>query len=100
MGESLANHTDQMKTVQIPSGNTICVNGISWNGREKIWYNNELVSDKFSMAGGTYFFDAREDGKSVRYEVKFGTRWNGDCWHEMRLDGNIFLPTAKSILNQ
>jgi len=79
-----------MKTVRTPSGHNITVNGISWNGREKIWHDRRLISDKFSMMGGTYFFDVIEDSASVQYEVKFGTRWNGTCWHEIRADGKIF----------
>jgi hypothetical protein len=79
-----------VKTITTPSGNRISVNGISLRGRERIFYNDELVSDKFSMLGGTYFFEKKELGKIVQYEVKFGTRWNSTCWHEMRIDGKIF----------
>ena len=68
-----------MKTVTTPSGHTISVNGVAWNGKEKIWPDNVLVSNKTSVMGGTYFFDVDEDGKSVQYEVKFGMRWNGTC---------------------
>ena len=79
-----------MKTIQTPSGHRITVNGADLTGREKIWHDNVLVSDKFSMVGGTYFFEVMEGGVNVQYEIKFGTRWNGTCWHEMRLEGKIF----------
>ena len=89
-GESLTHRTNQMKTIQTPSGHRLSVNGIALTGREIIWHDNKIVSDKFSVTGGTYFFDVTEGGNSVQYEVKFGTRWNGTCWHEMRMNGKIF----------
>ena len=89
-GESLTTRRNQMKTVLTPSGHQLSVNGISLKDREIIWHDNVVVSDKFSVTGGTYFFEVMEEGKGVQYEVKFGMRWNGTCWHEMRMDGKIF----------
>ena len=59
-----------MKTI-ISEGHRIEIKG--W-GKEKIYYDDKLVSSKLSMTGATHIFKVDENNEEVQYEVSFGTR--------------------------
>ncbi|RYZ51859.1 MAG: hypothetical protein EOP49_10820 [Sphingobacteriales bacterium] len=42
----------------------------SWNGKETVWYNGEVVSEQKTFWGGTHKFEKMEDGEMARYEVR------------------------------
>lgn len=54
----------------------IQIPGVHLIGRERILYDRKIVSEKHSLTGATHFFDVKEDGRTVRYEVEIGTRWH------------------------
>ncbi len=75
-----------MKTI-ISDGNKVEVKSY---GTEKVFYNGELVSKKFSMLGSTHTFNADENNRSIQYDIQIGTRWHGfSFWLEVRKEGKI-----------
>lgn len=75
-----------MKTI-ITNGHKIEIKG--W-GKEKIYYDGNEVSSKWSTTGGTHIFEVNENNEQVQYEVSFGTRWHGfSYWVEVRRNGKI-----------
>lgn len=38
-------------------------------GKETIFYNDQMVSKKFSLLGAKHLFEVTEDGQVVNYEV-------------------------------
>ncbi len=65
-----------MKTI-VHNGHRIEAPGSTLTGKEDVRYDGDLVSTKRSVLGATHFFEVEEDGKTVQYEVKIGTRWHG-----------------------
>ena len=73
-----------MKTI-ISNNHRIEIKG--W-GKEKIFYDGELVSSKLSVTGATHIFKKTEENEEVQYKVSFGTRWHGfTYWVEVRRNG-------------
>jgi len=65
-----------MKTLNY-NGHTIEAPGSTLSGMERVRYNGELVSSKWSILGAEHTFEAVEDGSQVEYLVSIGTRWHG-----------------------
>lgn len=64
------------------NGNTIEVHN-TMSGKEKIYYNEEEVSEKWSMFGALHSFSVTEDGEEVDYKVTTALHINGigcDIW--------------------
>ena len=65
-----------MKTI-IHNGHKIEAPGSTLTGLEEIRYDGKIVSSKRSILGAKHSFIVEEDGDSVQYEVRIGTRWIG-----------------------
>lgn len=64
-----------MKLLTFYSGdNEIRVHNDNWTGKEKVYYNDEEVSSKFSFFGAWHKFTVIEQGEEVKYvvNIKFG----------------------------
>jgi hypothetical protein len=44
----------------------------SWNGKETVYYDSQVVSEKIAWLGTTHLFVQWEDGEKVQYEVETG----------------------------
>lgn len=54
-------------------GNKIEIDLLSLlSGKETVYYNGELVSQKKSLWGGSHAFKVMEGGMEVQYEIKVG----------------------------
>lgn len=63
---------------------------MTFTGKEKVWYDGELVSSKFSVTGATHLFSVIEDGKEIQYEVEIGLRWHSfSAWVTVRRNGIV-----------
>lgn len=57
--------------VLVVNGNKIEIDVFSiFSGKESIYYNGELVSQKKSILGGLHSFQVRENGTDAFYEIK------------------------------
>ncbi len=75
-----------MKTI-ISNGHRVEIKG--W-GKERIYYDGQEMSGKWSMMGSSHVFRVQEDGQEVQYEVAIGIRWHGcSYWVEVRRSGEL-----------
>jgi hypothetical protein len=59
--------------VLVVNGNKIEINLFSlFSGKETIYYNGEIVSQKKSLLGGLHSFNVKENGIDTLYEIKVG----------------------------
>jgi hypothetical protein len=59
--------------VLVVNGNKIEINLLSlFSGKETIYYNGEIVSQKKSLWGGLHSFNVKENGIDTLYEIKVG----------------------------
>ena len=59
--------------VLVVNGNKIEINLFSlFSGKETIYYNGEIVSQKKSLWGGLHSFNVKENGIDTLYEIKVG----------------------------
>lgn len=68
-----------MKSI-IYKGHKIEISGWSLTGKEKVLYDGNVVSSKYSVCGSTHIFRVNEEGEDILYEVELGTRWHGFGW--------------------
>jgi hypothetical protein len=63
---------------------------MTWNGREDVRYDGQLVSSKHSILGATHEFEVDEGGEPVTYEVRLGMRWHGLAgWAHLKRNGEL-----------
>ena len=59
--------------VLVVNGNKIEIDLLSlFSGKETIYYNEEIVSQKKSLWGGLHSFTVKENGIDAQYEIKVG----------------------------
>jgi hypothetical protein len=59
--------------ILVVNGNKIEIDLLSiFSGKETIYYNGEIVSQKKSMLGGLHTFNVKENGVDAQYEIKVG----------------------------
>jgi hypothetical protein len=58
--------------VLVVNGNKVEIDISHFTGRETIYYNGEMVSEKRSFWGGLHSFNVKENGVDAQYEVKVG----------------------------
>ena len=59
--------------VLVVNGNKIEIDLLSlFSGKETIYYNGEIVSQKKSLLGSLHSFNVKENGVDVQYEIKVG----------------------------
>ncbi len=59
--------------ILVVNGNKIEIDLLSLlSGKETIFYNGEIVSQKKSLFGGVHTFTTKENGVDVNYEIKVG----------------------------
>ena len=54
------------------NGNKIGIDLLSLVGKETIYYNGEVVSQKTSLGGGLHTFTVKENGVDATYTIKVG----------------------------
>ncbi len=55
------------------NGNKIEIDLLSlFSGKETVYYNGEIVSQKKSLLGSIHTFEVIENGENVKYEIKVG----------------------------
>ncbi len=47
----------------------------SWLGRETIYYNGTLMSNKSSLFGATHDFEVREADETASYRIHINYKW-------------------------
>jgi hypothetical protein len=58
-------------TLQLDENTKIDINNTIW-GKETIFYNEEMVSEKTSLLGAVHEFQKEENGHPVSYRIKVG----------------------------
>lgn len=58
-------------TLQLDENTKIDINNTIW-GKETIFYNEEIVSEKTSLLGAEHEFQKEENGQTTHYRVKVG----------------------------
>ena len=59
--------------VLVVNGNKIEIDLLSlFSGKETIYYNGEIVSQKKTLWGGIHSFNVLENGDDTHYEIKVG----------------------------
>ena len=59
--------------VLVVNGNKIEIDLLSlFSGKETVYYNDEIVSQKKSLLGGLHTFIVQENGVEAQYEIKVG----------------------------
>ena len=59
--------------VMVVNGNKIEIDLLSlFSGKETIYYNGEIVSQKKSFWGSSHTFKVKEEGMDTQYEIKVG----------------------------
>ena len=62
---------------------------IGW-WKERVYYDGNEVSGKWSIMGSTHVFRVKENGTDIQYEVTLNIRWHGcTFWTEVRREGII-----------
>ncbi|MGD9395994.1 MAG: zinc ribbon domain-containing protein [Candidatus Thorarchaeota archaeon] len=85
---------------------TILINGHqieaenTWSAKEIVRYDGQVVSERRSFWGGSHFFQAREDGSLVNYEVTFTPSLMDRIAIVIRRNGTIIFSSDRRVRPQ
>lgn len=47
-----------------------------WTGKEKVYFDKRLVSEKWSVGGAHHIFNCQNEEDTINYEVEINLRWH------------------------
>jgi len=76
--------------ILLVNGNKIEIDLVSlFSGKETIYYNGEIVSQKKSLFGGLHTFKVVENGVDAQYEIKVGMGFPIRATVEIKRNGEL-----------
>ncbi len=72
----------------------------TWSAKEIVRYDGQVVSERRSFWGGSHFFQAKEDGRLVNYEVTFTPSFMDRIVIVIRRNGIIIFSSDRRVKPQ